>query len=99
MFIMNKKLNTGLIDDYNNPIMTGDTIEWTYKKHGVMITVDGKEKFLACVTGDPMIIKEFKETKKIEYEVRDNVTGYFLDRPTGIGLTFIKEKPLCKVIS
>lgn len=63
------KKNTGLKDDYGTPIYEGDTIEWTYFKHGIIIkTADGTEKFLGCVAGD-MINKGFKEIKKIEYEV------------------------------
>lgn len=94
------KKNTGLTDDYGTPIKDGDTIEWTIYRHGVMwIDEDGTEKFLPCVTCGDMIRKEFKETKKIEYEVRDGVAGYFLDRPRDIGMTFITEPPKCKVIS
>ena len=95
-----KQKNTGLKDDYGTPIMDGDTIEWTYYKHGIMSKKDdGTEYFLGCVTGGEMIKKEFKETKKIEFEVRGDVSGYFLDRPTGIATTFIKEKPKCKVVN
>lgn len=93
------KKDTGLKDDYGTPIKDGDTIEWTYIKHGVMIkNDDGTERFLGCVTGGEMISKEFKETKKIEYEIRDDVAGYFLDRPRGIATTFISEKPKCRVV-
>lgn len=86
--------NTGLKDDYGNIIKDGDTIEWTYNQHGIMTN----SKFLACVSGGEMIIKEFKEKRKITYEVRSDIAGYFLDRPTGIGTTFIKDKPKCRVI-
>jgi hypothetical protein len=60
---------------------------------------DGSERFVGCVSGVGMVLKEFKETKKIEYEVRGDIAGYFLDRPTGIATTFIKDKPKCKVIN
>jgi len=91
--------NTGLKDDYGNPIKDGDTIEWTYLKHGVMMkNEDGIENFMGCV-GSEMITKEFKETKKIIYEVKGDVAGYFLDRPTGIATTFIQDKPKCKIIN
>ena len=94
------KKDTGLKDDYGTPIMDGDTIEWAYWKHGVMVKQeDGTEKFLGCVTGGDMAMKEFKEKRKVEYEVRKDIAGYFLDRPKGIATTFIKEKPKCKVIS
>ena len=90
---------TGLKDDYGTPINDGDTIEWTYIKHGVMVTgEDGTERFLCCETGGEMISKEFKETRKIEYEVRDDIAGYFLDRPRGIATTFIRDKPKCRVV-
>lgn len=93
------KKNTGLKDDYGRPIYEGDTIEWTYLKHGIMIkTEDGTEKFLGCVTGGDMISKEFKEIKKIEYEVRGDIAGYFLDRPSGIATTFMSEIPKCRVV-
>jgi len=88
---INMKKDTGLKD--------GDTIEWIYNKHGIIRqNEDGTESFLGCVTGGEMIIKEFKETKKIEYEVRYDVAGYFLDRPCGIATTFINEKPKCMVV-
>jgi len=91
--------NTGLKDDYGTPIKDGDTIEWTYIKHGVMSKDnDGNEYFLGCVTGGEMITKEFKEIKKIEYEVRGDIAGYFLDRPCGIATTFINDKPKCRVV-
>ena len=90
--------NTGLKDDYGTPIMDGDTIEWKYYKHGVMIkNDDGTQYFLGCVTGSKMIKKEFKETKKIVYEIKNDVAGYFLDRPIGIATTFIDEQPKCKI--
>jgi len=90
---------TGLKDDFGSPINDGDTIEWTYIQHGVMIKDDdGTERFLGCVTGGKMISKEFKETKKIEYEVRDDAAGYFLDRPRSIATTFINDKPKCRVV-
>ena len=92
--------NTGLKDDYGTSIMDGDTIEWTYHQHGTMIkNDDGTETFFGCLTGGEMIVKEFKEVNKIEYEVRGDIAGYFLDRPRGIATTFIKEKPKCKVIN
>lgn len=91
--------HTGLKDDYGTPINDGDSIEWTYYNHGVMIqNEDGTETFLGCVSGGEMIVKEFKEIKKIEYEIRGDNAGYFLDRPTGIATTFITEKPKCMVI-
>ncbi len=94
---MNKQ--TGLHDDFGTPIKVGDTIEWTYFKHGIMVqNDDGTERFLGCVTGGEMIRKEFKETKKIEYEVRDGMGGYFLDSPKGIATTFIPQKPKCRVV-
>jgi hypothetical protein len=93
------KKDTGLKDDYGTPIKDGDTIEWTCYQHGLMIqNEDGTERFLACVTGGEMIEKEIKETKQIVYEVRDDVAGYFLDRPRGIGTTFIINKPKCKIV-
>jgi hypothetical protein len=96
---MKQRKNTGLNDDYGRPIMGGDMIEWTYRQHGVMLTdEDGNEDFLACVTSGEMVVKEFKEITTIEYEVRGDTAGYFLDRPRGIGVTFISEKPKCRVI-
>lgn len=95
-----KKRDTGLKDDYGTSIKDGDTIEWVYKQHGVMIKgEDGNERFLGCVAGSEMIVKEFRETKKMVYEIRDEVAGYFLDRPKGIATTFIKDKPKCRVIN
>jgi len=93
------KKDTGLKDDYGNVIKDGDTIEWTYTAHGVLTKDEnGKERFLRCVTGGEMTTKTFKEKKKISYEVRNDIAGYFLDRPCGISLTFINDKPKCKVI-
>jgi hypothetical protein len=93
------KKDTGLKDDYGTPINDGDTIEWTYLKHGIMIkNKDGTERFFGCVSGGEMITREFKETRKIEYEVRGDIAGYFLDRPCGMATTFINEKPKCRVI-
>lgn len=92
--------NTGLSDDHGNPIMDGDTIEWTYLKHGIISKdKDGMERFFPCVTGGGMVTKEFKERKKIQYEVRGDIAGYFLDRPNEISTTFIYEKPKCKVVN
>jgi hypothetical protein len=94
------KKDTRLKDDYGNPIKDGDTIEWVYYKHGVMIKDDdGNEKFLGCLSGSEMITKKFKERRKIKYEVRGDFAGYFLDRPGGIATTFIKDKPKCKVVN
>ena len=90
---------TGIKDDYGNKIKVGDTIEWIYYLHGVMVKEpDGSEYFLACVTGADMITKRFVERRKITYEVRDEVAGYFLDRPTSIGMTFIDIPPKGKVV-
>jgi len=90
---------TGLKDDFGTPINEGDLIEWTYSQHGVLITnKNGEEEFFPCLTGGEMIVKEFKKTKKIILEVRNDISGYFLDRPSGISTTFIKNKPKCKVI-
>ena len=94
------KKQTGLTDDYGTPINDGDTIEWTYKQHGVMIkNEDGTERFLPCVTSSEMSIKEFKERRKITHEIRNEISGYFLDRPNGVGTTFVIEKPKCRVVS
>lgn len=74
-------------------------MEWTYVEHGVMIkNEDEQEYFLGCVCGSDMITRENKQTKKIKYEVRGDIAGYFLDRPCGISTTFISEKPKCKVL-
>jgi hypothetical protein len=90
--------DTGLTDDYGTPIKDGDTIIWTYKAHGIMVTDDdGKERFIAGVTGGEMIEKELVQEQVIKYEIKEDSAGYFLDRPRGIGQTFIKEKPKCKV--
>lgn len=92
--------NTGLKDDYGNIIKDGDTIEWTYYQHGIMITKsNGRKFFLGGLTGGEMITKKFKKKQKIAYEVRDDVAGYFLDRPTSIATTFIEEKPKCLVVN
>lgn len=97
---MKQRKNTGLKDDYGTPIMDGDMIEWTYHQHGLVFTDEnGDEDFLGCIAGGEMITKEFKEVKTIEYEVRGDVAGYFLDRPRGIGMTFITEKPKCRVLN
>lgn len=93
------KKETGLKDDYGTPINDGDIIEWVYTKHGFMAkTKDGSEVFIGGVTGGEMVTKKFKEKKIINYEVRGDIAGYFLDRPCGIATTFIKEKPKCKVV-
>lgn len=96
---MSKNKDTGLKDDYGNTIKDGDSIEWTYDVHGVMIKDEnGVERFLGCVTSGDMIQKTVKEKKTITYQVRGDVAGYFLDRPCGMSTTFIKEKPKCKLI-
>ena len=88
---------TGLKDDYGTPIKPGDTIEWTYVEHGVMLENEqGDSYFLPCVGWD-LIERKTTEIKKIEYEVREDSAGYFLDRPGGIGMTFIEEGSKCKV--
>lgn len=94
-----EKKNTGLTDDYGTPIKDGDTIEWTFYRHGIMFQEeDGTESFIAGLSGGNMIKKEFKEKRKIEYEVRGETAGYFLDRPGGMAHTYIKEEPKCKVV-
>ena len=88
------KRQTGLKDDYGTPIKEGDTIEWTFQRHGIM----AKGRFIGGVATE-MVLKEFKETKKIEYEVREDSAGYFLDRPSGgISMTYIRTKTKCKII-
>jgi len=92
------KKDTGLKDDYGTPINDGDTIEWAFMEHGLMLqNKDGSETFFGCV-GSDMITRETTETKVIKYEVRGDIAGYFLDRPKGISTTFITKKPKCKVI-
>ena len=40
--------DTGLTDDYGTSIKDGDTIEWTWTAHGVMIDDDnGGKRFLS----------------------------------------------------
>lgn len=92
--------NTGLKDDFGNIIKDGSTIEWTYYQHGIMITKpNGRKSFLGGLSGGKMIVKKFKKKKKIRYEVRGDIAGYFLDRPKSIATTFIKDKPKCVVVN
>lgn len=91
--------NTGLKDDYGNIIKDGDTIEWTYYQHGIMMTRrNGRKYFLGGLSGGKMITKKFKKKQKIVYKVRGDVAGYFLDRPTSLATFLIKEKPKCLVV-
>lgn len=91
-------METGLKDDYGTPIMDGDVIEWTFQEHGcMMINEDGSESFVPCVAAD-MITREATERQVVKFEVRGDVSGYFLDRPKKMSTTFISEKPKCKVI-
>lgn len=91
--------STGLFDDYGTPINDGDTIVWTYKAHGIVYIDEdtGEERFIPGVSGGGMIEKELTSEQVVTYEVSKDSAGYFLDRPRGIGQTFIKEKPKCKV--
>ena len=92
------KKTTGLKDDYGTPINDGDTVEWTFMEHGVILqNKDGSETFFGCV-GSDMITKESKEIQVIKYEIRGDAAGYFLDRPKRMSTTFITENPKCKVV-
>lgn len=91
-------LSTGLYDDYGTEIMDGDTLEWTYYKHGIMMkNDDGSEYFLGGYANE-MVKKKFIERRKIEYEVRGDMAGYFLDRPEGMATMYIKEESKCRVV-
>jgi hypothetical protein len=91
--------DTGLKDSYGTPIMVGDIVEWTYTKAGyVHTTPELVQEFHAVLTSEPLVVKKFKHRQKIEYEVRHNQAGYFLDVPIGSGVRAYPE-PKCKVIT
>lgn len=89
--------DTGLKDSFSNPIMDGTTILWEYQMAGIEInTKDGKKSFMGCYPGTE--IREMKRKQTISYEIRKYSAGYFLDRPSGCGITGLEDKITCEVI-
>lgn len=89
---MANKIKIGLKDDFGTDIHAGDELVWTYKAGGHR-THDGR--FFECVPPAEFVEKEMVQV--IQYEIRKDAAGYFLDRPSGLGVMYTRDTIKCKV--
>lgn len=82
---------TGLKDSYGTEIKEGDTIVWSYISNGIM----HNGEFVGVLNGDK--VKELQVEQKVDYEVREDAAGYFLNRPNSMGLYGHHDTIKCKV--
>ena len=82
---------TGLKDSYGTEIREGDTIIWTYVSSGIM----HNDEFIGCMPGN--ITKELQKEQKVEYEIREDAAGFFLDIPYSMGVYGHHDTIRCKV--
>lgn len=90
-----KKKDTGLKDSENNPIMDGDTLLWEYQSEGVEMEVEGEKLFMGCYPGDT--VKNMSYEQIVNYEVRKDAAGYFLNAPNGMGVMYYKDTIKCTI--
>lgn len=90
MNLHDKGIPTELIDSNGREIKSGDLVRYEYKVGVVEYTdKDGNVTYLQVVPFDRVIDKSHETV--MEFKVGDEMSGFFLDLPSGINSNFFRD--------